>query len=234
VRRALAVVLLVFTTLVGRADATPGAEPAALPVVHLMRATTLTPSRALRVDVAFVGDSNVVRAAGVIRSVLAGVHSLTDGNRHYVPSFWDRAGAPLDPKFWSAKIGNPHFHPNVVVLNIGINDTLSPASYANYGAKINAFMRLIPSKVPVLFPGYPYAIERPSRRAGALAVNHAWAMAQARWPNLVIVPWGALANRHPEWINRSGPNPNQWVHYTKAGYKALTTLEVATLNQLRR
>jgi hypothetical protein len=228
VKRAGVVVLLVVATLVGSACAFTG--------VGVLSAGSVAADSAahpkLRIDVAFVGDSNVVRAAGAVVSVLDSPHALSAHTRQYVPSFWARAGIPLAVGFWSERIGTKHFHPDVVVLNIGINDTTSPSGYADYGAKIDAFMRLIPKNVPVLWPGYPVAIEQPSRRTGALAVNHAWAMATARWPNLTIVPWGALADHHPEWINRTGPR-SDWVHYTPTGYRALTNLEVAALNHLR-
>ena len=212
---------------------TPTSTSAARVVVPVVTSTTVVPRSAPPLDVAFLGDSNVVRATGTIVSMLGGNASESHVTGRYVPSFFARAGIRLAPAFWAAKLAGPRFHPDVAVLNIGINDTVSPVRFADYRSKIDAFMGLIPRNVPVLFPSYPYAIEQSARRAGAIAVNHAWVMSKARWPNLVILPWAALANGHPEWINKSDPDRHQWVHYTPAGYAALTALELATLDKLR-
>jgi len=182
-------------------------------------------------DVAFVGDSNIVRGTRETIATLRGpnAHHVP---RDYVPSFFAKAGMRLNPVFFAHELATRRFRPDAVVLNIGINDTLHPDLYAQYGERIDKFMSLVPTWVPVLYPTYPVPIEPQARRLGANAVNRAWAIATKRWPNLRIVRWGALAAQHPEWIDQTNPAPVQHVHYTGAGYAALAQFELNVLNHL--
>ena len=184
-------------------------------------------------EVAFVGDSNVVRGTTETITTLRGPSANTSGSRDYVPAFFARAGMRLNPSFFAHELASPRFEPQAIVLNIGINDTPRPALYARYGKRIDKFMALFPRGVPVLFPTYPVAIEPPLRRPGAAAVNRAWWAATRRWPNLQILRWGALADGHPEWMDPSNPNPENHVHYTHDGYDALARFALAALNRLR-
>jgi hypothetical protein len=191
-------------------------------------------TRSTAIDVAFVGDSNVVRGTTETITALRGPDAkVSAASRHYLPAFFARAGMRLNPSFFAHEFSSPRFHPDAVVLNIGINDTLRPDLYVRYGKRIDKFMALFPPGVPVLFPTYPVAIEPPLRREGAAVVNRAWWAAVRRWPNLQILRWGAVADGHPEWIDVSNPDPEQHVHYTHAGYDALARFELAALNKLR-
>jgi len=182
-------------------------------------------------DVAFVGDSNVVRGTRETIATLRGPNAH-HAPRDYIPRFFAKAGMRLNPVFFAHELATRRFRPDAVVLNIGINDTLHPDLYAHYGERIDKFMSLVPTWVPVLYPTYPVPIEPQARRLGANAVNRAWAIATKRWPNLRIVRWGALAAQHPEWIDQTNPAPVQHVHYTGAGYAALAQFELNVLNHL--
>ena len=183
-------------------------------------------------DVAFVGDSNIVRGADATTATLRGADAH-DAARPYIATFFAKAGMRLSPVFFAHELATPRFHPDAVVLNIGINDTLHPDLYAQYGRRIDKFMSLFPIWVPVLYPTYPVTIEPLVRRLGTNAVNRAWWIAAKRWPNLRIVRWGWYADQHPEWIDRSNGAPQQHVHYTEAGYDALARYELNVLNRLR-
>jgi hypothetical protein len=182
-------------------------------------------------DVAFVGDSNIVRGTRETIATLRGPDAH-HAPRDYIPRFFAKAGMRLNPVFFAHELATRRFRPDAVVLNIGINDTLHPDLYAHYGERIDKFMSLVPTWVPVLYPTYPVPIEPQARRLGANAVNRAWAIATKRWPNLRIVRWGALAAQHPEWIDQTNPAPVQHVHYTGAGYAALAQFELNVLNHL--
>ena len=219
---------VVVPLLLGAALVSSCAAVAHQPIVR----RALAASQPKVFDVAFVGDSNVLRGADATIVTLRGP-AAHDAPRGYVPSFFARAGMRLNPPFFAHELATRRFRPDAVVLNIGINDTLQPDLYARYGLRVDKFMSLFPIWVPVLFPTYPVAIEPQVRRVGANAVNRAWAIATKRWPNLRIVRWGALADQHPEWIDQTNPVPPQRVHYNRAGYDALARLELAALNQLR-
>lgn len=190
-------------------------------------ATAAAASR--NVPIAFVGDSNVVRGAGVTTNVLQGgpldPANVTLG---YIPQFVGRPGMTLNVGYWQGRLATlgAGWRPDVIVLNIGINDT---QALDNYDGRIDAFLGLLPAGVRVLWPGYPIMLEPVAKQVGAHAVNHAWAMAALRHPQqLTIVPWGAVARDHPEWIDRTDPVTKQ-VHYTPDGYQALINLEIPYL-----
>jgi lysophospholipase L1-like esterase len=216
--------LVVVPLLLGAALVSSCAAVARVPGV---RAASAAP-QATVFDVAFVGDSNVVRGTDATIATFRGAYA----HGGYIPTFFAKSGVRLNPLFFAHELATPRFHPDAVVLNVGINDTLHPDLYAQYGKRIDKFMSLIPIWVPVLFPTYPVAIEPPARRLGANAVNRAWSIATKRWPNLQIVRWGAYADQHPEWIDPRNPAPQQRVHYTRVGYDALARVELNVLNHM--
>jgi hypothetical protein len=220
---------VVVPLLLGAALVSSCAAVARAPIVR----SAATVSHSTVFDVAFVGDSNTVRGADATIATLRGADSHDAARRPYRATFFGKAGMRLSPVFFSHELATPRFHPDAVVLNIGINDTLRPDLYAQYGRRIDKFMSLFPTWVPVLYPTYPAAIEPSVRRLGTNAVNRAWWIATKRWPNLRIVRWGWFADQHPEWIDRSNPVPQQHVHYTEAGYDALARYELNVLNHLR-
>jgi lysophospholipase L1-like esterase len=218
---------VVVPLLLGAALVSSCAAVVRVPVVHRASAA----SRPQPFDVAFVGDSNIVRGTDATIATLRGADTR-NAPRGYIPSFFAKSGVRLNPVFFAHELATPRFHPDAVILNIGINDTLKPDLYAHYGKRIDKFMALVPTWVPVLYPTYPVAIEPQVRRLGANAINRAWWIATKRWPNVRIVRWGAYADQHPEWIDRSNPAPQQRVHYTPAGYDALARFELNVLKHL--
>src|SRR5437773_831377 len=94
-------------------------------------------------DVAFVGDSNIVRGADATTATLRSADAH-DAARPYIATFFAKAGMRLSPVFFAHELATPRFHPDAVVLNIGINDTLHPDLYAQYGRRIDKFMSLFP------------------------------------------------------------------------------------------
>lgn len=207
-----------------------GASPTPTPVPKAHIATGSTNP----LNLAFVGDSNVVRGAGATTDVLEGgpfsrgdTSAAPIAGVGYIPTFVGRPGMTLNVVYWQTRLAtiSPAFDPDAVFLNIGINDT---QSLDKYDGRIDVFMANFKPTTPVFWPGYPITLEPVAKQTGAHAVNHAWAMAANRWPNLHIVGWGALADGHPEWIDRSDPVEKQ-VHYTADGYEALAGLEIAAL-----
>lgn len=207
-----------------------GAPPT--PVPKITPTTHVTnPHQRLIVDpinLDFIGDSNVVRGAGVTTNVLQGGPLAPQNvNLGYLPTFIGRPGMTLNVGYWQDRIASviPAFNPDAVFLNIGVNDS---QSLDNYDGRIDAFMANFDPATPVFYPGYPVALEPVAKQVGVHAVNHAWALAALRWPNLHIVGWGALAQDHPEWMDTSDPVGSR-VHYTPDGYQALIGLEIAAL-----
>ncbi len=173
------------------------------------------------VNVAMVGDSNIVRGAGPYVDILQGgpgaPQNIDDG---YVIQFYGRSGMNLNVAYWTNRLAG--ISADAVLLNIGVNDATPTFDPTAYGSKIDQFLALF-AGLPVFWPGYPISIEPPDRQDAIHAVNHAWAIATSRHQNLTIIPWGALANSHPEWM-LSGD-----VHYTSDGYYALAGLYHDTL-----
>jgi GDSL-like Lipase/Acylhydrolase family len=195
--------------------------------------------------VMFVGDSNVSRAGRWTVNMLTGMIHV---DNNYVPVFVAHPGAGirtpdcLQPagctttNFWTEKLSATFaaVTPDVIVLDLGINDsrwagTETSMGYSSYGAKIDWLMRQLPD-VPVLWTNFPCRIEPVVLLTGCRVVNVALLDARARWPRLTIVDWGDLANRHPEWIDRTPADVSARLHYTSTGYKALGHLETITLD----
>lgn len=219
------------TSQLPRYDVVVGTAKWGKPAHPLFREHSLPMLTSHMTNVAEIGDSNVVRGAGVATSMFLG-GPLDPGdhlNSGYVTSFFARPGVGLDVGWWQAKLANHTFNPDAVIINLGIND--AGAVPANYDARITALMLTLPD-VPVFFPGYPVSLEPTARQAGAHAINHAWSLAAGRFPNLTIVPWGALAQTHPEWMDTADPAPVR-EHYTQDGYVALTTMELAAVDSMQ-
>ena len=180
--------------------------------------------------VLFVGDSNVTLSAGqVMARMTLGDHY----NDAYIPVFAPRFGATIRThdcaresgcttyNYWQIRLRETllKVKPDAIVNDLGINDTTRPGTqttpgYAFYGAKIDWFMRLIPRTTPVFWTNLACLIEPVRRWDGCKVVNQALAVAQGRWPNLVLVNWAVSARSHPEYLvggNRSN------VHLTATG-----------------
>jgi lysophospholipase L1-like esterase len=190
--------------------------------------------------VLFLGDSNLTRAAGELETALTD----TNFNDSYVPALASRPGAgmrtkdcpgiPLNPcltyNYWSIRMPQilKRVEPDVVVVNLGVNDTSAPGTrtsqgYASYDTKIDAFIRLLPT-VPIIWTNLPCRVEPPAEQPGCPLVNQALSAAQSRWPRLTVVDWGRTANRHPEWLLANTP------HFKPAGYTAWAKIVVTALN----
>ncbi len=206
---------------------------------HVVSGTpTSVAPRASTPVVAFVGDSNILFAASAITI------TLYERNDLYPLVLIDRVGAGIrfsdcaggkEPcathDYWRNRLddANRKIQPDAVVVNLGINDTLTAGTsttpgYADYGAKIDDFMALIGNR-PVLWTNLPCKVEVKARLVGCNAVNAALAGATARHKNLTIVDWAAAANPHPNWMSPLIGG----VHYEPAGYSAWSALVAKSL-----
>jgi lysophospholipase L1-like esterase len=189
-----------------------------------------------------VGDSNVTLAAFSI------VWSLSEGPHHdngYVPVMAARVGSGIrtpdclastgctSSGYWKTKLATllTKIDPDVVVTDLGINDTASAGTattlgYASYGRKIDWFMRLIPGGRRVLWTNLPCSIEPPARLTGCRTVNIELARAASRWSNLVVLDWASKASGHPEYMS----SPGKDVHLSPAGQSAWARLVTAALD----
>ena len=164
----------------------------------------------VRAVVLFVGDSNETFGANRIVWTLTWNDHNDNG---YIPVMASRVGAGirtpdcLDPTscstndYWQVKLGElgARVQPDVIVNNLGINDTESPGTqttlgYANYSKKIDWFMSLVPPTTPVLWTNLPCSIEPADRASGCASVN---ALAGARAETLVEPCGRRLGVRRP-------------------------------------
>ena len=184
-------------------------------------------------EIALLGDSNfVVSAAYVSRA-------LTTRPDPYVLTLVTRPGIgirfPDCPKnvscatndWWKVHLAATRGRSSWdgIVVDLGINDTSTIGSqtspgWANYGAKIDWLMRLLPAK-PVWWTNLPCRIEPPTRQVGCAAVNKALAAAPARWSRLTVLDWAKVADEHREYLGTSGVD---LVHLTESGSKAYAEL----------
>jgi hypothetical protein len=179
----------------------------------------------VRSVVALVGDSNLLLSSYLFNS------ELVNRRNGYVLVSAMRSGAGIRTKdcmqaagcmtydFWKTRLRELHadVHPDVYVVNLGINDTASAGDagstgYVSYAQKINWFMSLVPSGSKVLWTNLPCDIMPTTRRTGCAEVNFALAVAPARWPNLEVLRWAAIENKHPEYAAAGD------IHYTASGY----------------
>lgn len=198
----------------------------------------------VRAVVLFVGDSNITLAAAEINWALT---TQASNDNPYVPVMTSRVGSGIRTvdcpaatlstcktyDYWKIKLAQilPKVQPDVVVNDLGINDTAflgttTTPGYAGYSAKIDYMMNLLPAGKPVLWTNLPCTIEPATRLTGCKWVNAQLNLAKSRWPNFVLVDWASVANSHPEYM--SPPDTN--VHYTTAGRAAWTALILNTLN----
>ncbi len=212
-------------------------------------AAATKPSNArVRGVVLFLGDSNLLFGSGQVVTAMTYNAHFDNG---YVSVLAPRSGAglrtadcpgnPFAPcattNYWSTRIPQilARTKPSAIVVNLGVNDaveagTASTRGYTKYAAKIDAFMRLLPKAVPVLWTTTPCLIEPPLIRPGCAITNAALIGARARWPRLTLVPWAAVANPHPEWIVDFGKPGLSAVHYTPDGHTAWANTVVAALD----
>jgi lysophospholipase L1-like esterase len=194
--------------------------------------------------VLFVGDSNITLAANRIVWALTWEEHNDNG---YVPIMASRVGSSirtydcLEPRgcrtteYWKQRLGEllPSVAPDVVVTNLGVNDTgvrgsaTTPGS-AGYDEKIDWFMELLPADTPVLWTTSPCDILPPERSERCAEVNRALTEAPERWSNLTLVDWEAAASGHPEYIN----DDELGIHYGPAGHRAWTELVLGELDEL--
>jgi hypothetical protein len=190
----------------------------------------------------FAGDSNITLSAEAIDLLLT---TQTHNDNGYVPVVASRVGSAirtedcLNPtncttfNYWQGKLATilPKVNADAIVNDLGINDTpalgaASTPGYADYGQKIDWFMRLVSGK-SVLWTNLPCAIEPANRRTGCRAVNTALSLATQRWPNLTVLAWDLVANLHPEYMASPGTD----VHYGKLGQLAWAKFVVAALDK---
>lgn len=168
----------------------------------------------VRATVMLVGDSNMSFALSALG------FALTEHDPAYEIIDVARAGTgirspdcpglvstcPTDD-YWRVRLADAlaHGSPDGFVVNLGVNDTAAPgeatgAGYADYGAKIDWLMRLLPASKPVWWTNLPCDIEPKARVAGCAAVDSALQAATRRWPSLTVLDWSAAANPHPKWL----------------------------------
>jgi hypothetical protein len=215
----------------------------AICATSIVAAATSTSTAHDRGVVMFVGDSNITIASGAL---MWGTTWGTHHDNSYTPVFAPRVGAGIrtpdcapavtpctTSDFWKTKLGEilPKVNVDAVVTDLGINDTAALGTrtslgYSYYGQKIDWFMRLIPADRPVFWTNLPCAIEPSSRRTGCQYVNASLANARLRWPNLIVLNWGAAANSHPEYMASPGID----IHYSARGSGTWAGFVVAALD----
>ncbi len=181
----------------------------------------------MRATIMFVGDSNIALALWPLG------YALTQRDEAYQVDDLARAGTAIRSPtcagksptcstgdYWKIRLDDAlrRVSPDGVVVELGINDTTSPGSaaglgYADYGAKIDWLMRLLPASKPVWWTNLPCAIEPTTRATGCAAVNNALKVAPQRWRNLTVLDWGAAADPHANYL---APNLGG-IHLSGAG-----------------
>lgn len=188
----------------------------------------------VRKTVLVIGDSNIERGATQL------TEAFTDRADAYIPILTPRskmgirgyAGGllPTSADFWQVRLPQVlnDVQPDVIVVELGINDTFQPGTattsgYSSYGQKINWLLDLLPAGAPVLWSNLPCAIEPEQVRAGCKAINGTFPYMTSR---LAIVNWAAVANGHPGYM-LSGQD-----HLSPAGYTAYASTVVKALDAL--
>jgi hypothetical protein len=170
--------------------------------------------------IALVGDSNLLLGASAIDYVL-----LMNRDNGWVTINGSRGGSGIRKyggQFWSDRIAALP-DADMFLTNLGVNDTPVATNYANYDAKIDAWLSLLPGGKPVLWSTVPCRIIKPKNRLkGCRAVNAAIRSTPSRHPSVTVIEWAKTANSHPEWIASDGFG----VHYTPIGYAAYANLVV--------
>jgi GDSL-like lipase/acylhydrolase family protein len=193
-----------------------------------------------RATVVFLGDSNEVLPATSIA-----IDLLTRDNGYIVVNV-ARPGATIrygdcpqrtscaTYNYWQSRVLDTlaAVHPDVFVVNLGINDAARPGTettpgYVSYGAKIDWLLSRLGS-TPVVWSNLPCKSEPSFYATGCKAVNAAIAAARSRHSNLTLLNWGAVANAHPKYV---GAPPNG-VHLTAAGEAAWAGLITDKLDSM--
>lgn len=204
--------------------------------------------------VMFIGDSNITLGAGSItyRSTFS-AHRDTA----YTPVFEARPGAGLRTSncafvgvstctaasdYWEKRLPSTlsRVSPAAIVVNLGVNDTTEAGTattrgYSYYGKKIDEFMKLLPTGVPVFWTNLPCAqivSGSPSRDEGCKRVNYAIGLAPSRWGNLTVINWSSALNL----LSVASPNTKYFadslhIHYSPTGYTKWTDAVLAVLDQ---
>jgi len=194
-----------------------------------------------RAIVAFVGDSNITLADGQIGVALADGTHLKNS---YVPILLHRSASGIRTSdcadstcgtydYWNRKLVPlwPKLSVDAIVVNLGINDALSPGGptgpgYSTYGQKIDWMLNQLPAGVPVYWTNLPCSIEPETMVTGCKEIDIALTVAKDRWPNLTVLPWATTAKNHTEYMLTPGSD----VHYSLAGNQAWATLVVDALD----
>lgn len=196
----------------------------ALAVAVLLAAAACQPE--VRTEVLIVGDSITVAASDEIVSTFNGVEA---DQYRYLPAIAAHGGQGLTfvgnnvppnqvDAFWSAHVRSliEQGHPGTIVVGLGVNDCsqfpgpTTADNLAFYGAKIDNFMAQVPAETMLRWTTIP----DPRRKVCDVTLNTALRDADARWENLTLLPWAALANLHPEWFDEDG------IHQTAEGQRA--------------
>lgn len=178
------------------------------------------PDGHIRATILFVGDSNIAFALSAIG------YELTQRDPAYQIVSTARAGLGIRTlgDYWRVRLAESFdaVRPNAVVVSLGIIDTEGP-DWLDYGEKIDWFMHLIPSHLPVWWSNLPSDIEPSSRAEGCQAVNRSLEDAAQRWPNLNILDFARVARGQLDYLlpNLGG------VHLSQLGALAWAR-EVAT------
>jgi hypothetical protein len=227
-------------TVVAAADKTLAAQahPVDRPAAARTAAPTSRGADRVAAAVTLVGDSNITFGSTQIAIALTqrdspyAIVDLARGSTTIRTS-----DCPLGVircstyNFWRTRLveANAKIATDAYVVDLGVNDTASrgtPTSrgYAGYPAKIDWMMHLFRGK-PVLWTNLPCAIEPPARAVGCAIVNASLAAATRRWPNLRLVDWAAVANRHPGYMAAGD------IHYMTAGDLAWATTVASAIDK---
>ena len=143
------------------------------------------------------------------------------GFSEYVVDTRANSGWGILPFDWPGELAD--LHVSGVVLNLGINDTVSPGNgldqgYANYDAKIDWLLGELPV-VPVVWSNLPCHLEPPARATGCAVVNAALARAEGRWTNLTVADWASAAPAHaipPGDVHLTYKGALAWAEFVKS------------------
>src|SRR4051812_44650155 len=198
-------------------------------VLFLAACGSSSDSSSKSTTVEFVGDSNILLAQSALAKAAPStvayrvVAHQGFGIRNIACVGATESCAKKD--YWTQQLaGSKSDPPDVYVVNLGINDTVSlgtasTVGYVGYDKKIDYMMKLF-GDTPVLWTNLPCRVEPPIRLRGCTAVNAALQKATGRHDNLTIVDWRRTANPHPEWMIPSVGG----VHYWPPGYAAYSNL----------
>ena len=191
--------------------------------------------------IALVGDSNMTFASAKIVWEFNWLQHTYNG---YTPLFMSYVGAGIrtpdcvsnpcsSNNFWQIKFAEtwPKVKPDVVVVNLGINDakilgTSSTKGYSYYGQKIDWLMQKMPIGKKVLWSNLPCNLEPPEYQYGCNYINNSLNQAKSRWSNLIVLDWATIASTHPEYMDANN------IHYSIYGQAAYAKAVVDKLDTI--